>query len=62
VTGDQSPLQLWNYGVIKTQDPGPDIVAIGQSGQQILADFLLNPPLTMSRGTQLPDGAGQIAR
>ena len=62
VAGDQRPLQLRQHGVIETEDARPHIVALGQRGQQILADFLLNPPLAMTGGTQLPDGAGQIAR
>ena len=62
VAGDQRPLQLRQDGVVEAQDAWPDLVAVGQRGQQILADFLLDSPLTMAGGTQLADRAGQIAR
>ena len=36
--------------------------ALGQRGQQIFAEFLLDSPFTMTGGTQFADGAGQVAR
>ena len=62
VTRDQRPLQLRQYGVVEAQDAWPDLVSLGQRGQQILADFLLDSPFTMAGGTQFADRAGQIAR
>ncbi len=65
VTRDQRPLQLGQYGVVETKDPGPDVAglrALGQRGQQIFAEFLLDSPFTMTGGTQFADGAGQVAR
>ncbi len=59
---DQRPLHLRQNGVVEAQDARPDVVAFGQRGQQILADFLLDSPLTMAGGAQLADRAGQIAR
>ncbi|CEZ53460.1 Uncharacterised protein [Mycobacterium tuberculosis] len=60
VTGDQGPLHLGNHGVVETQDARPDVVAVGQRGQQIFPDFLLDPPFPMTGGTQLAHGAGQV--
>ena len=51
VTGDQRPLQLRQHGVVESEDARPDFVALGQRRQQILADFLLDPPLTVTGGT-----------
>ena len=62
VAGNQGPLQLGQHGVVESQDAGPDLSAIRQRGQQILPDFLLDSPFTMTGGTQFADGAGQIAR
>ena len=62
MTRDQRPLQLGQNGVVEAQDAWPNIVSVGQRGQQILADFLLDSPFTMTGGTQFADRAGQIAR
>lgn len=65
VAGDQRPLQLRQDGVVESQDARPDgltVAAFGEAGQQILANFLLDSPFTMSGGTQFADGAGQVAR
>jgi len=62
MTGDERPLNLGQDGVVEAQDARPDLVTLGQCGEQILPDFLLDAPFTMTSGTQLADGAGQIAR
>ena len=42
--------------------PGQTSSPVGQRGQQVLPDFLLDAPFPMAGGAQLADGAGQIAR
>jgi len=63
VARDERPLQLRQDGVVEAEDPGPDrftIRAVGEAGQQIFPDFLLDSPFTMTGGTQFADGAGQV--
>ena len=62
VSGDQRPLELRQHGVLEAEDAGPDVAALGQRGQQVLPDLLLDAPLPMAGGAQLADGAGQIVR
>ena len=62
VAGDQRPLQLRDDGVVEAEDAGPRVAALGQRGQQVVADFGLDAPLAMPGGTQLADGPGQIIR
>ena len=62
VAGDQSALQLRKHGVLEAQDAGPRVAALGQRGQQVLPDLVLDAPLAMAGGTQLADGPGQIIR
>ncbi|OOK78324.1 mg-chelatase subunit ChlI-like domain protein [Mycobacterium kansasii] len=40
---DQGPLHLRQHRVLEAQNAGPDILALGQCGQQIFPDFLLDP-------------------
>jgi hypothetical protein len=62
VAGDQGAFDLGQHGVLETEQTGPDVVAGGQPGQQILADLLLDSTLDMTGSTQLADGAGQVVR
>ena len=62
VAGDQGPLQLRKHGVLEAEDAGPRVAALGQRGQQVLPDLVLDAPLAMAGGTQLADGPGQIIR
>ncbi len=43
--------KLGQHGVVETQAAWPDLVALGERGQQIFPDFLLNSPFTMTGGT-----------
>lgn len=65
VSRDQRPFELGQDGVVESQNARPDGCAVrpvGQCGQQIFADFLLDSPFTVTGGTQFADGAGQVAR
>jgi hypothetical protein len=65
VAGNQRALHLGQHGVVESQDAGPDrltVYAFGEARQQILPDFLLDSPFTMTGRTEFADGAGQIAR
>ena len=62
VSGDQRPLELGHTVSSKPRMPGHTSRALGERGQQVLADFLLHAPLLMAGGTQLAECAGKIVR
>src|SRR5579875_423381 len=62
MTCDQGPLQLRDHGVVEAQDPRPDVVTLGQRGEQVFPDFLFDSPLAVPGGAQFADGAGQMIR
>jgi len=62
VARDQRTLDLGQHGVVEAQDARPDLVTLGQRGQQVFPDFLFDSPFTVPGGTQFADGAGQVIR
>ena len=60
MSGDQRALQLRKHGVFESEDPGPDVDAVGQGGQQVLPDLRLDAALAMPGGAQLAEGAGKV--
>ena len=61
MTGDQSPLQLRQYGVGETEDARPYIDAGAQRDQQVIPNLMLNRAFAVAGGTQFADRLGQVA-
>ncbi|BBY31737.1 hypothetical protein GCM10023114_59480 [Mycolicibacterium sediminis] len=62
MTGDQRPLQLRQDGVLETQDAGPHVASLGQRGEQVLPDLVLDATLSVAGCAEFADGTWEVCR